>query len=171
MFKIFNGISLKILHLWFTISIITNLITDVSLSLMSVDLRYPSGHCSGRHQARHVHLLQIRLNLTQPRSMRAAHRHGPAPRIFARWRAGSSAQSPTTHTGVVAPCRSPGTRLLRLGEPTERLMGTLSVRSTLPWLRPPTLSQLNMDFFPLRTRAGANAPRGQLLKQISDHWE
>ena len=41
--------------------------------------RPPSGHRPGRRQAPHAHILEIGLHLAQPRSMRAAPLHNPAP--------------------------------------------------------------------------------------------
>ena len=49
--------------------------------LATVLVRPPSGHRPGRRQARHARILQIGLHLTQPRSVWAPPRHGPAPRI------------------------------------------------------------------------------------------
>ena len=40
-----------------------------------------SDHRVGRRQARHAGILQTELHLTQPRSVWAPPRHGPAPRI------------------------------------------------------------------------------------------
>ena len=48
----------------------------------------PSGHRPVRRQARHARVLQIGLNLTQPRSTRATPQYGLATRIPSR-------QSPT----------------------------------------------------------------------------
>ena len=53
--------------------------------LATVLLRPPSGHRPGRRQARHARILQIGLHLTQPRSVWAPPRHGPAPRISIRY--------------------------------------------------------------------------------------
>ena len=47
-------------------------------------LRPVSGHRPGKRLSRHAHILQIDLHLTQPRSMKAATRHAPAPRIPTR---------------------------------------------------------------------------------------
>ena len=52
--------------------------------LATVLLGPPSGHRPGRRQARHARILQIGLHLTQPRSVWAPPRHGPAPRISTR---------------------------------------------------------------------------------------
>ena len=49
--------------------------------LATVLLRSPSCLRPDRRQARHAHILQIGLHLTQPRSIRAAPKHGPASRI------------------------------------------------------------------------------------------
>ena len=47
--------------------------------LATVLLRPPSGHRPGRRQARHAHILQIELHLTQTRSLWTPPRHAPAP--------------------------------------------------------------------------------------------
>ena len=73
--------------------------------LVTVLLRPPSGHRSGRRQSHYASILQIGLHLTQPRSGWAPPRHGPGPRISRKkqfnWRDPPQGVAPHAHRGVV----------------------------------------------------------------------